>query len=199
MFPYQDIMKFWFQGITPETPLSSKIPIVKLWFNSDADFDARVRSNFFVLFQDSVISSIVQGADSPEERLGKIICFDQFPRNIFRTTPMMFNFDHVALNFALEGLEKKEHLKLRLYERIFFYMPLMHAEDLKVQERSVELFEELAEEAKKSAKHSSSYYASNLKYAREHCDVIKTFGRFPYRNEVLNRKSSPEEIKFLKK
>lgn len=198
MFVYQNILDFWFDGLTSETPLSHKIPMVKKWFNGGADFDDSIRQKFGSLLMD-VDKNIFQDAHSPQERLARIIVLDQFPRNMYRNTPQMYAFDSQALALSLDGLEKSDDHQLKLVERIFFYLPLMHAEDLKWQERSVKLFESLFKLSKEHAPHSASYFASNLHYALEHCKTIRTFGYFPHRNNILGRASTPEELDFLEK
>lgn len=198
MFPYQDILDFWFDGLTSETPLSNKIPMVKKWFNGGVEFDDLIRQKFGSLLT-SAEKIISQGVDSPHERLARIIVLDQFPRNIYRNTPQMYAFDPQALELSLEGLGKSLDHQLKLVERIFFYMPLMHAEDITCQERSVKLFESLFKLSKEHAPHSASYFASNLHYAIEHCETISKFGRFPSRNKIPGRESTPKELDLLKK
>jgi len=198
MFSYQEILDFWFEGLTSETPLSNKIPVVKKWFNGGADFDDLIRQRFGILLTDAD-KIISQSTHSPQERLAKIIVLDQFPRNIYRHTPQMYAFDPPALKLSLEGLDKSNDHQLKLVERIFFYMPLMHAEDLAYQERSVKLFESLFKLSKEHAPSSVTYFASNLHYAIEHCETVRNFGRFPSRNKILGRESTAEELDFLKK
>lgn len=172
--------------------------MVKKWFNGDAEFDDLIRQRFGRFLTDSG-SNVFQNVHSPHERLARIIVLDQFSRNIFRNTPRMYAFDPLALKLSLEGLEKSLDHQLKLVERIFLYMPLMHAEDLTVQERSVKLFESLFKLSKEQASPSASYFASNLHYAIEHCETIRNFGRFPSRNKILGRESTPKELDFLNK
>ncbi len=194
----QEILDFWFAGLTPETPLSQKIPIVKKWFNGGDEFDDLIRQKFESLLREAN-PSLLQGVFSPQERLAKIIVLDQFSRNIYRHTPQMYAFDPLALKLSLEGLEKSEDHQLKLFERIFFYMPLMHAEDLQWQELSVKSFESLFKLSKEQVPHSAAYFASNLHYALEHRETVRKFGRFPQRNKILKRVSTPEELVFLNK
>ena len=124
-----------------------------------------------------------------------ILCCDQFPRNIFRGTPGAFAYDARALQLSLSGIERGWDRQLRCVERAFFYLPLEHSEDRGHQERSVELFGELLREAPEAQK---SGFESFLDYARRHREIIAQFGRFPHRNRILGRVSTPEERAFLK-
>jgi len=110
--------------------------------------------------------------------LAAVILFDQFPRNMFRDSADAFSTDHLAQQIAEQAVELELDQQLPEQQRVFLYMPFMHAEDIQMQNKSVTLFTKLG---------------SNEKFANEHHDVIAKFGRFPYRNEVLGRQTRPEE------
>src|SRR5690606_17045287 len=133
-------------------------------------------------------------ARSPRGRLALIIVLDQLSRNIHRDSAAAFASDARAQALCMEGLERGDDRELAPLERWFFYMPLEHAESLELQERSVREFERLAAEA--PAELQSALEAA-LDYARRHRDVIARFGRFPHRNTVLGRDSTPEEQAYL--
>jgi len=127
--------------------------------------------------------------------LAYVVVLDQFARNMFRDTPTMFAADALALNAAQQGVEKGFDKALRTHEAVFLYMPLMHAEDLAAQNRCIELFEQLAE---RSDERAAKQVRGNVDFAIRHRDIIARFGRFPHRNAILKRESTPEEIEFLK-
>ena len=124
-----------------------------------------------------------------------IILGDQFSRNMYRDTPNAFAADTIAVNLTLEGIETGVDRQLRMVERVFFCMPCMHSESREIQKRSIEVFSDLVDEA---SDEDRSIYHGNLKFARQHQDIIEKFGRFPHRNEILGRESTAEEQAFLK-
>lgn len=170
----EDVLHFWFTECTP-----------KDWFSKNDELDAKIRTRF-----EATYHSIVKGETSawratPEGRLAEVIVLDQFSRNMFRGTAKAFANDPLALNLAEEAVANGDNMKLEPTKRHFLYMPYMHSESKEVHERGLKLFEALGE-------------AETLKYELEHKAIIDRFGRYPHRNEILNRKSTPEEIEFLK-
>lgn len=131
---------------------------------------------------------------SPHGLLAMIILADQFSRNIHRGHPAMYALDPIALSLCQEGLAKKVDQQLWPIERVFFYMPLQHAESIELQRQSVELFRELLI-------NMSGQYQKKFKryvdFAVRHYDIIARFGRFPHRNRILGRQSTPEEMDYL--
>ena len=135
--------------------------------------------------------------ENPEEILAVVILLDQFSRNIYRDSPRSFAHDNIALNIVLKSIEKGLDKKMKAVERAFFYMPLMHSEDIEVQEKSVECFSGLEAEYKDNDDFAQ-LVTQNRKYAVLHYDIIQKFGRYPHRNKILGRKSTSEEMEFLK-
>jgi uncharacterized protein (DUF924 family) len=170
--PPEDVLAFWFG----QPPVRH--------FRKDPVFDQEIRDRFGALHGELVLGEHDDWLTTPRGRLAAIIVLDQFSRNMFRDTPGMFASDPQALQLALEGLARGDDRALSEAERSFFYMPLMHAEDRAVQDRCVELFRALGIE-------------NNLKFAVMHRDIVQRFGRFPHRNAVLGRTSTPEEVEFL--
>jgi uncharacterized protein (DUF924 family) len=175
----QDVLDFWFN----QPPVN--------WFRKNAAFDATVRERFGATIDVALDGGLrawdEQGAEGV---LARILVLDQFTRNAWRDTPTAFAGDALALE-AAEGLVRRgTHLQLTPQQRSFAYMPFEHAEDADVQEEAVILFSELAEE------HPG--FADSLDFARRHSRVIARFGRFPHRNAILGRPSTPEEAAFLK-
>jgi uncharacterized protein (DUF924 family) len=126
--------------------------------------------------------------------LALIILTDQFPRNIYRDTARAFSCDSKALTWCLEGVHGRSDRELRPIERVFFYLPLEHAESREHQAKSVECFSELAASVPMEQRSTFEEY---LDFAMRHRDIIDRFGRFPHRNNILRRESTPEELAFL--
>ena len=127
-------------------------------------------------------------------RLALIILTDQFPRNIYRHTARAFFYDSKALAWCLDGLDGRIDRELRPIEKVFFYLPLEHAESREHQTKSVECFSELAASVPMEQRSTFEEY---LDFAIRHRDIIDRFGRFPHRNNILGRESTPEELAFL--
>jgi uncharacterized protein (DUF924 family) len=179
----QAVLDFWFAGELPR----------KEWFQKSAAFDREIEQRF-----GAQIAQALEGglhpwdAEGPPAALARILVLDQFCRNVYRDTPLAFAGDHQALEAALDMIDAGEDQTLSPFQRAFVYMPLEHAEDLAMQEQAVALFARLAE-----AEQGNQGIAGMLDYARRHRDVIKRFGRFPHRNEILQRASTPAELEFL--
>jgi uncharacterized protein (DUF924 family) len=156
------------------------------WFRKNTEFDENILNNFSDLLQKGANGELEHWENEANDCLALIILFDQFPRNMFRDTPKMYSYDDKALNLTKHAIDKGFDMKLStMSHRQFMYMPLMHSESLSEQELCVKLFKTLG-----------SDYA--VKYAKDHMEIIKRFGRFPHRNEILNRESSTDEIEFMK-
>lgn len=159
------------------------------WFRKSDDFDALICSRFARLYEQAAAGQLEQWRSSPLTLLALIIVLDQFPRNLFRESPRAFSTDAMALDCAQHMTTPRTALRwdLRLHpvERGFVYLPFEHAEDIEAQHTCLRLFGELGR-------------ADLLEWAQKHYDIIERFGRFPHRNAVLGRVSTPEEIEFLK-
>lgn len=130
----------------------------------------------------------------PRGRLALIILTDQLPRNIYRDSPRAFAFDTMALEWSLAGIGQGHDRMLRPIERLFFYLPLEHSEKLQHQERSVRVIGELAAQV---ASEQQEIFRQYLNFAVRHRDTVARYGRFPHRNRILGRTSTPEELSFL--
>ncbi len=193
----QDILEFWF-GREPfdAARLQERS---SFWFGGDdaaavASRDALIRERLEPLLERAARGDFASWAASPKRRLALIILFDQVPRNVWRGTAAAFAFDREALSLALGGMQLAADAALDPIERIFFYLPLEHAESLEAQDAAVAAFERLVAEAAVEVREYCDYC---LKFARQHRDIIAKFGRFPHRNRVLERDSTPAEIEWL--
>lgn len=174
-----DVLDFWFGP----APLASR----DVWFRKDAAFDAEVQTRFGALIEQALEGGIDRWALQPTGALAAIVVLDQFTRNAFRGTPRAFAGDARALALARRLTYRGGDRALPPLQRWFVYMPFEHAEDLVDQYESVRLFRALAEAG----------LADPLAWAEKHLDVVRRFGRFPHRNAVLGRASTPEELEFL--
>ncbi len=154
------------------------------WFTGSEAFDKEIREKFETDVEAAGRGDYDDWTATPHGTLALLILLDQFPRNIFRGTPKAFDFDAKALKIALESLHKNFHAAYPKGYRLFFFMPFQHSEEIEMQDLSVDLFRGLDDQG--------TYH-----YALIHMDVIRRFGRFPHRNEVLGRTSTNEEIEFL--
>jgi uncharacterized protein (DUF924 family) len=185
---YLELLDFWFgeltEGVADDEHRTR-------WFVASSDFDQQCASRFGRLLND--VNAIDWG-DSPRARLASIILYDQLPRNIYRGQREAFAHDQHALSVARCGVEQRADLELNLDERAFFYMPFEHSESLLDQHTAVGLFGGLRDAAPKPLRNQTG---NSLRFAQQHRDIIVRFGRFPHRNSVLGRDSSPEELAFV--
>lgn len=174
----EEVLAFWFE----ETPKEN-------WFKKDLEFDALVRDRFASvvdrLAREIGETGTTSWEGSPGGDLASVIVLDQFPRNINRNSASAFDQDEKAVALVKRAMSRNSHIDLPDNRRAFLFMPLMHSEDLEVQELSVACFTDCMEDQ------------SNLRFANDHRDIIKRFGRFPHRNAVLGRNSTAQEIAFL--
>lgn len=188
-----EILAFWF-GDAPGNDAAIAEMQAGLWWRKDPAIDAAMR----VRFQDQVEAAgnnlLDHWTQTPHGRLALIILTDQFPRNIHRNTPDAFRFDPKARALCHAGIAAGDDRMLRPIERTFHYLPLEHSESLADQEKSVRVARDLMDEV--DAGHRATFEGF-WRYAVSHCDIIKRFGRFPHRNRILSRPSTPEEIAFL--
>ncbi|THH38338.1 DUF924 domain-containing protein [Aliishimia ponticola] len=171
----EDVLKFWLDDTGPEG-----------WYATDDALDAEIKSRFQEAWEQAMAGKFSLWLTYPSGTLAYIILTDQFSRNMFRGSPLAFASDRMALAAAKSAVDKGWDFKIDGPARQFFYLPLMHSENLCDQERCVRLMCERLPEA-----------ASNLLHAKAHREVIRLFGRFPYRNEALSRSTTGAETAYL--
>jgi len=188
----QDVFDFWF-GAALDGPQQA-ITRSKIWFSYDAEFDAEIERRFGTLPQRALAGELDDWSRAPAAALARIIVLDQFPRNLYRDSARAFAFDTVAAHAAGAAVDAGFHLALDPRVAVFMLLPFEHAENLSLQERSVELFAALRARAPAGCE---ALFDGYLDYAGRHRDVIARFGRFPHRNAALGRVTTPEEQDFL--
>lgn len=159
------------------------------WFTKDPDFDREVRDRFEDVYEEAVAGGLEGWKKEAKSCLALIVVLDQFPRNMYRGDPRMYAADGLALAAARHAVQQAYDRELPAIQRGFVYMPFMHSEDLEDQRLSVELFEGLAREPGTT---------DTTWYAVQHLRIVERFGRFPHRNDILGRHTTPEEAAFLK-
>lgn len=187
------LLDAWFgKNGSADLPSSDR---TNFWFGENEGLKKQLVEMFQSEYQSAVGGQLGEWAKSPRGRLGLIILYDQFSRYLNRTNSGAFAFDAEAQRLCVDGLQNKMDHALTLVERVFFYMPLVHAENSQYQEQSIRLYQDLVS---LSMPETTQIYQLFLAYAYAHFRVIKEFGRFPQRNVVLNRSSTDTELAFLK-
>lgn len=178
-----EVLGFWFGG---EGEPGYGEPREE-WFAAEPEFDKEIRERFLETYARARAGRLDRWREHSQGTLALVIMLDQFPRNMFRGAPAMYETDEKALSVAKNAVDRGFDKELPAFQRWFLYMPFMHSEDREDQRRSVELFQRLGEEVGTNPN----------KYAVGHKETIERFGRFPHRNEALGRESTPEEAEFL--
>ena len=170
----QDILSFWFEEIES-----------KFWFQKDDAFDALIRERFLSTYHSGMSGELFNWRNSAQGRLAEIIVLDQFSRNLFRDSAQAFAGDSQALVLAQEAVNAGALDELELRQQPFLIMPYMHSESPLIHDQAVQLF-------------SRPGLEYNLAFELKHKEIVDRFGRYPHRNDILGRESTPEEQEFLK-
>ncbi len=182
---WQSVLDFWFRE--HDHPEYGKPR--QEWFVKNPVFDQQVQLYLGDRHHQAKAGQLDAWQKNPFGCLALIILLDQVPRNLFRHSPQAFATDDQALNLAKAAIAQQFDQPLLPVQRWFMYLPFEHSENLEDQRQSLELFSRLKDDPDS---------ASTIEYAQKHYDVIATFGRFPHRNKILGRASTPAEIHFLK-
>jgi uncharacterized protein (DUF924 family) len=188
------ILDFWLaDGVTLGWPSQE---MNKRWFTGGAALDQAIAQQFGSAVALAQAGGLADWEAAPLARLALVIVLDQFSRNVYRGSAQAFTGDARAQQLVQQTLAAQQDRQLPWAGRLFLYMPLMHAENLALQDQCVACFTQLVAEAPDALKQRLQ---SNLDFARQHQDIISRFGRFPYRNAVLGRSNTPDEDEFLLK
>lgn len=189
-----EVLDFWLgDGVRNEWPTQDQ---AKRWFSGGAELDAGIRARFGADVAAAVAGDLRAWELAPLTRLALVILLDQFTRNVYRGKAQAFAGDARAQQLAQQTINSSEDRQLPWAGRVFLYMPLMHAENLALQDACVASFTRLVADAPDTLK---PRLQDNLDFARKHRDIVARFGRFPYRNAALGRSDTPEEKDFLLK
>jgi uncharacterized protein (DUF924 family) len=180
----QEVLDFWF-GREGEEGYGE---FREAWFNRDPEFDREIRDRFESVYEEAAAGRLDHWKSEARSCLALIVVLDQFPRNMYRGDARMYAADEKAREAARHAVEHAYDRELSPYGRLFMYLPFEHSEELDDQRLSVELFRGLATEMGSE---------DLLGYAVRHLEIVERFGRFPHRNEILGRRTTLEESKFL--
>ncbi len=186
------ILSFWFKEQELSAPQIDRR--MDIWFGEDPVLDLEIEKEFSNEVEAASDGKLDHWAVDPYGRLALIILIDQFRRNIYRNSAEAFAKDKLALRLCVEGAMEKKDKDLTPIQRVFFYMPLQHAESSKVQAKSVELYDRLAETVSATDRET---FLTVAQFAELHKDIVDQFGRFPHRNKLLNRENTAEEAEYL--
>ena len=171
---HREILKFWFEEIEPSQ-----------WWKKDEDLDRLITGRFSDIHLRATLCELFEWRKDAHGRLAEVIVLDQFSRNMFRDSPLSFTHDALALALAQEAISVGADKLLKQTECSFLYMPFMHSESLQIHEIATRLFRDNGNQ-------------NSFDFELKHKAIIERFGRYPHRNSILGRKSTDEEIEFLK-
>ena len=186
----EDVLEYWLGPPGDDDPQSR----MKLWFSKNDDTDREIRERFGDAVEAAGRGELAAWRATPRGALAEIILLDQFTRNIHRNDGRSWALDDEALDRCLMALEAGHDRGLHLFERLFMYLPLEHAENRALQRKSVRLFTRMVDEVPDEQREMAESF---LDYAVKHEVIVERFGRFPHRNALLGRESTPEELAFL--
>jgi uncharacterized protein (DUF924 family) len=193
MSKVEDVLAFWFETPT-DTPDALKGQM-RRWYRGGLEMDQAIRERFTADVERALTGELDEWATTPRGRLALVLLLDQFTRSLFRDTPRAFAGDLRAQALARDGFDRRDDRSLSIAERNFLIMPFVHAEDVALQARGMAEIDRLVDDAPAALR---PIYAMGVEQTRKYHDVISRFGRFPHRNEVLGRPSTPEEEEFLR-
>jgi uncharacterized protein (DUF924 family) len=188
-----DILEFWFGRV--ETTLVPTRQRARVWFGDSPEINAEITDRYSKLMSKSMDDLRASWQGTARGQLALIILLDQFSRHIYHGTPEAYMHDNMALSICQQGIKDGFDHALSLIERVFYYFPLLHSEKIPNQNQAMAAYQQLAVLALPETK---TIYDSFFRFAQHHFQVIGEFGRFPQRNEVLGRKTTDEEMVYLR-
>lgn len=189
-----DVIHFWLGDLSQ--PGADPLAKAALWWKKDDAFDREIRARLQETLERGVRGELEAWESSPRGRLALVLLYDQLSRNMFRGTARSFAQDALARDLSKKALDAGDDRALGPVEVSFLLMPFMHGEDLALQQRALDGFTKLRDEATDEKLRKN--FDNSVTYGGRHMKIIERFGRFPHRNEILGRASTPEEAEFLK-
>ena len=188
------ILHYWFGNSADDAEVVREKTV--LWWKKNPEVDEEIRRRFEAMLESEIKGELASWGNSPRGQLARMLLLDQFPRNMYRGTARAFACDEQARRLARQAMDQGVDRKLRPVERVFIYLPFEHSEDVQDQATGVQLFEALLEEVPATVKQR---FQNFLDFAKKHKEIVDHFKRFPHRNTLLGRDSTPEELEFLKR
>ena len=186
-----EVLQFWFGDLVGGFPVNDR---ENIWWKGGAELDREIDALFGARVNAALRGELNEWRQTPRGRLAMVVLLDQFTRNMYRGMAEAFKGDDIARSIVMESLEKQHDEALEFAERMFFYMPLQHAESLDMQDLCISRLESLLLDVPLKDRYRVH---SAIDFASQHRDMIIRFGRFPHRNQVLGRESTAEELAFL--
>lgn len=196
--PLADLLDFWFGPLVDTVAVAADDIRLRRWWSHDATLDREIAERFGATVER--VADLAGRGWRPidgAQALAAVVALDQLPRNIHRDTAGMYAHDDLAVAMSRHAAALADPLAGCLYRASFIHMPLMHSERLADQDEMVVRFEAITREAERRASPNLAYFRNSLDFAHRHRDIVARFGRFPHRNALLGRVSTPEEAAFL--
>lgn len=195
----QTVLPFWFGNVSETAPFDMGSVQMQRWYGKNPEIDAEIKDTYEGLYL-SLLS--MKGSNhwhdlTTKDLLAALIALDQFPRNMYRDTPRMYEADALCLGLASALERRSDFGSLDLFKQLFGLVPFMHAEDISPQTRMLGYFEKFPKAVAKRGLPNKDFFENALNFAKRHHEIIDLFGRFPHRNEILGRVSTAREIEFL--
>ena len=193
----EEILSYWFPPGYDADPETLRQQVVR-WFQGGPEVAQEITELFSPVLEQARRGELDWWAETPRGRLALIIVLDQFSRTVYRGTPLAYAQDPAALQLAQSGIAEGMERDLTLDERLFFTLPFAHAEGPDLPERGDWMVRQGEEMVELAPPHLRGIYEHSLSQGKAHREVIARFGRYPHRNEVLGRTSTPEELEYLR-
>jgi uncharacterized protein (DUF924 family) len=191
----EEVLSYWFPEGIDEADPETRGRQMERWMAGGSEVDREITERFGERLEQARRGELDQWADTARGRLALIVVLDQFSRNVYRDSPLSYTQDEKALGLAVEGIDLGMDRELGATERMFFWLPLGHSENLALHERIVGQAEK---EVADAPEHLRRWHKHNLYQAKAAREVIARFGRHPHRNEILGRDSTPEDLEYLR-
>lgn len=195
----REVLEFWFEGAGDGGAIDAQHPCYRRWFSRAPAVDRHIQNHFSSLIEAARAGRCDDWLDTPRATLALVLVLDQFPRHVFRDDARAFASDARALAISSDCIARHSDESLALIERVFLYLPLQHSERLSDHALALERFEALAQAAHDRRAAVAGFCRAAVGNEREHIDTLALFGRYPYRNAALGRRSTSEELAWLRR
>lgn len=193
IFIPEQVLRYWFDGAEHDLELLRARS--KIWYSFSSERDEEIERKFSTLLHEIVRGHRQDWSETSAGSLALVLVLDQFTRQIYRKKAEAFAYDEQALAIAYSAIGRGLDQEMSIPGRLFLYHPFQHSEKVKDQEFGVQIVRNVLNQCDEKW---HDYVKESLRFFEEHCEIVRRFGRFPHRNEVLDRESTPEELEFLR-